>query len=82
MIITFLLFLVPIALIEPHKKNKFSQIITNQFVKAEKNNLYVLGLLFESNKGKEIDMKHYGEEGNLLSQKKYCSSDENFSLKF
>ena len=74
-IIIFLLFLAPIAVIEQHKKDKFSQIIPNQYLTTEKNNLYQVEPLFESNKETSIKIKHYWEEGDLLSLQQYCSSD-------
>lgn len=75
---TLLLFLSPIALVEQPKKNSSSQIISNKYNTIEKNNLHLIDSLFEIDEFNSIEIKNCWEEGDLLSQKRYCSSNEKF----
>ena len=81
-ILTFLLFLAPIALIEQLNKDSSSQIIRNKYNTIEKNNLYLIDRLFIDDKENSIEIKNCWEEGDLLSQKRYCSSNEKFFHNF
>ena len=78
---TLLLFFAPIAFFEQLEKDNSSQIINNKFDMIEKNNLYLTDSLFKNDKNK-IEIKNCWEEGDLLSQKRYCSSNEKFFYDF
>ena len=75
-IITLLLFLAPIAFFEHHKKGSTSQIINNKYDITEKYNFHSTDRLFEDDE-KRIEIKNCWEEGDLLSQKRYCAANEN-----
>ena len=79
-IFTLLLFLVPISFIEHLKKDSSSQII-NKYDITEKYNLNSIESLFEGDENR-IEIKNCWEEGDLLSQKRYCSTNENVLHKF
>ena len=79
-IFTLLLFLAPIAIIEHLKKDSSSQII-NKYDITEKYNLNSIESLFEGDENR-IEIKNCWEEGDLLSQKRYCSTNENVLHKF
>ena len=79
-IFTLLLFLAPIAFIEHLKKDSSSQII-NKYDITEKYNLHSIDSLFEGDEYR-IEIKNCWEEGDLLSQKRYCSTNENVLHKF
>ena len=70
-----LFFLTPIAFIEQQKKNNSYQIINNKYDMIEKNNLHLINSFFEDDENR-IELKNCWEEGDLLSQKRYCSSNE------
>ena len=74
-VFTLLLFLVPISFIEHLKKDSSSQII-NKYDITEKYNLHSIDSLFEGDENR-IEIKNCWEEGDLLSQKRYCSANEN-----
>ena len=80
-IITLLLFLAPIAFFEHHKKDSKSQIINNKYDMVKKNNLNLMNSLFENDEN-TILIKDCWEKGDLLSQKRYCSSNEKFFHNF
>ena len=77
-IFTLLLFLAPIAFIEKIKDNNFSQINSNKYVKIGNDNYQLIDSLFEANEENSIEIKNCWEEGDLLSQKRYCSSNETY----
>ena len=74
-VFTLLLFLVPISFFEHLKKDSSSQIINNYDI-TKKYNLHLIDNLFEDDESR-IEIKNCWEEGDLLSQKRYCSSNEN-----
>ena len=76
-IFTLLFFLAPIAFVEQLKNDSSSQIINNKFNLIKKNNLHLKDNFFEDDENR-IELKNCWEEGDLLSQKRYCSSNENF----
>ena len=75
-IFTLLLFLTPIAFIEQIKYDNSSQV--NQYVKIGNDNYHLINTLFEGNEENSIEIKSCWEEGDLLSQKRYCSSNEKY----
>jgi len=77
-IFTLLLFLAPMAFIEQIKDNNFSQIKSNKYVKNGNDNYQPIDSLFEANAENIIEIKNCWEEGDLLSQKRYCSSYETY----
>tara|TARA_B100000073_G_scaffold47639_1_gene35150 strand:- start:2163 stop:2423 length:261 start_codon:yes stop_codon:yes gene_type:complete len=77
-LISFLIFLAPIAWIEQNKKEKYYQTKTKQLEMTEKNNHNLVDLLFEPNKETSIEVKDCWEEGDLASQKRYCSSEKKY----
>ena len=77
-ILNLLIFLVPIGIIEQHKKDRSPRIINYEYIMIENNNLHRIDNLFESNEEKNITIKNCWEE-DLLSQKRYCSYIKNFS---
>ena len=80
-IFTLLLFLAPIAFIEQTKNNSSSQIKSNEYVRNGNNN-HLVDSLFEANEENSIEIKNCWEEGDLLSQKRYCSSNEKYFHNF
>ena len=81
-IFTFLLFLTSIAFLEASKKNSSSQIISNKYDMIENNKFHLIENLFEADPKNSIEIKNCWEEGDLLSQKRYCSSNEKFFHNF
>ena len=81
-IITLLIFFAPIAVIENHKKEKSSQIHIKNSDMIKKNNLKLVESLFDANEENSIEIKNCWEEGDLESQKRYCSSNDNFFQNF
>ena len=79
-VFTLLLFLVPISFIEHLKKDSSSQIINNYDI-TKKYNLHLIDNLFEDDESR-IEIKNCWEEGDLLSQKRYCSSNEKYFYTF
>ena len=75
-IITFLIFFTPIAIIEQYKKDKSSEIAIEEF--NSKSNFHQLDRLLDNNNKNSIEIKSCWEKGDLASQKRYCSSAENF----
>ena len=80
-IFTLFLFLAPIALIEQLKKENSSHIIKNKSNIIEINNFHLADSLFKDDENR-IEIKNWWEEGDLLSQKQYCSSNANFYHNF
>ena len=74
------LFLAPITFIEQLHKGNLSQIVNNNYDMI-KNNFHLTDSLFEDNENR-IEIKNCWEEGDLLSQKRYCSSNEKFFHNF
>ena len=77
-IVTLLLFLAPIAFIEQTKQDNSSQIISNKYVRIGNDNHHLIDNLFEADEENSIEIKNCWEEGDLLSQKRYCSSNEKY----
>ena len=77
-IFTLLLFLAPMAFIEQNKQDSSSQIISNEYVSIGNINHHLIDRLFEANEENRIEIKSCWEEGDLLSQKRYCSSNEKY----
>ena len=78
---TLLIFFTPIAFIEQLDKNSKSQIINNKYDMIKKNKLNLIDSLFENDENM-ILIKDCWEKGDLLSQKRYCSSNEKFFRNF
>ena len=78
-IFTLLLFLAPIAFFEQPKQDSSSLIIRNKNDMIERNNLQLINNLFEANEKNSIEIKNCWEKGDLLSQKRYCSSNVKYS---
>ena len=77
---TVLIFFAPIALIEQLDKDSKSQIINNKY-DMNKKKLNLIDSLFENDENM-ILIKDCWEKGDLLSQKRYCSSNEKFFHNF
>ena len=75
-IFTFFIFLAPMAFLAKTKNNSSSQIISNEYVSIWNDNHHLIDRLFEANEENSIEIKNCWEEGDLLSQKRYCSSNE------
>ena len=75
-IIIFLIFFTPIAIIEQYKKDKSSEIAIEEF--NSKSNFHQLDRSLDNNNKNSIEIKSCWEKGDLASQKRYCSSTENF----
>ena len=75
-IFTLLLFLVPIGFIEQSKHNSSSQIISDEYVRIGSINHHLIDRLFEANENNSIEITSCWKEGDLLSQKRYCSSND------
>ena len=78
---TLLIFFAPIAFIEQLDKDSKSQIINNKYDMIKKNNTNLINRLFENDEN-IILIKDCWEKGDLLSQKRYCSSNEKFFHNF
>ena len=76
-----LLFLAPIAFIEQLKKDNSSHIIKNKSDMVEINNFQLTDNLLEEDE-EIIEIKNCWEEGDLLSQKRYCSSNDEYFHNF
>ena len=81
-IFTLLLFLAPIGFIEQSKHKSSSQIISDEYVSIGNINHHLIDRLFEANEEKSNEILNCWEEGDLLSQKRYCSFSENLSDNF
>ena len=93
LLITLLILFTPIAFIEQNKHNKSSQLDNakfNSLIVSDINNHSLTNLLgelittnvFNTNERNRIDIKYCWEEGDLESQKRYCSSTEDSLYKF
>ena len=78
---TLLLFLTPIAFIEKTINDSSLQMNSKEYVRIGNNN-YLINSLFEANEKNSIEIKNYWEEGDLLSQKRYCSNNEKYFHNF
>ncbi len=81
-IFTLLLFLAPIGFIEQSKRNSSSQIISDEYIRIGNINHHLINRLFEANEENSIEIKNCWEEGDLLSQRRYCSSNEKYFHNF
>ena len=92
-LITLLILFTPIAFIEQNKHNKSSQLDNEKFNSlngSDINNHPLTNLLgeliitnvFNANETNSIDIKYCWEEGDLESQKRYCSFTEDLLHKF
>ena len=81
-IFTFLLFLAPIAFIEQTKKDNSFQIMSNEYNKIGNNDHHLIDRLFIADEDNSIEITNCWEEGDLLSQKRYCSSNEKYFHNF
>ena len=81
-IFTLLLFLAPIAFIEQTINSNSSQINSNKYFEISNDNYHLIDRLFEANEENSIEIKNCWEEGDLLSQKRYCSSNEKYFHNF
>ena len=61
LIITFLIFLTPIAVVEQYRKN----------------NIHQVAYLINANEEFSFEIKNFWKKKNLASHKEYCSSDKN-----
>ena len=93
LLITLLILFTPIAFIEQNKHNKSSQLDNEKFYSlkgSDINNHPLKNLLgeliitnvFNPNETNSIDIKYCWKEGDLESQKRYCSSTEDLLHKF
>ena len=81
-IFTLLLFLAPIGFIEQSKHNSSSQIISDEYFRIGSINHHLVDRLFETNEENSIEIKNCWEEGDLLSQKRYCSNNKKYFHNF
>ena len=92
-LITLLILFTPIAFIEQNKHNKSSQLDNEKFNSLnviDKNNHQLTNLLgeliiadvFNANEKNSVEIKYCWKEGDLVSQKRYCSSTESLLHKF
>ena len=92
-LITLLILFTPIAFIEQQKHDKASQLDNEKFNSLNVINTnnhpltHLLGELiiadvFIANETNSIEIKYCWKEGDLASQKRYCSSTENFLNQF
>jgi len=78
---TLLLFLVPVAFIEQNNQDSSSEIINNEYIRIGNNN-HPIDKFFETNEENSIEIKDCWEEGDLLSQKRYCLSNGEYFHSF
>jgi len=81
-IFTLLIFFAPIGFIEQSKHKISSKIISNEYVRIGNINHHLIDRLFEADEENSIEIKNCWEEGDLLSQKRYCSSNEKYFHNF
>ena len=75
--ITFLISLALFTTIEQHIQDKNSQLGIEQFDLKRINNLLLMKHLLKSNQAKLSEIKNYEDNGDLVTQKLYYSSEEN-----
>ncbi len=84
-LIMLLIVFTPIAFFEQQKHNKASEIDNEKFHSLnlmDKNNhqitnrlgILIIADLFDANKKNRVEIKSCWEQGDLVSQKRYCSS--------
>ena len=75
-----LIIFTPIAFIEQQKNNNKDLLLNNEtfdkFKLMDNNNHQLTNLIFETNEHNSVEIKNCWEEGDLASQKRYCSSKE------
>ena len=81
-IFTLFIFLAPMAFIAQTKNDSSSQIISNEYIRVGNINHHLIDRLFEADEKNSIEIKNCWEEGDLLSQKRYCSSSEKYLHNF
>ena len=81
-IFTLLLFLAPIGFIEQSKHKSSSQIISEKYISIGNTNHHLIDRLSKANEENSIEILNCWEEGDLLSQKRYCSSNEKYFHNF
>ena len=81
-IFTLLLFLAPIGFIEQSKHKSSSQIISDEYVSIGNINHHLIDGLFEANQENSIEILNCWEKVDLLSQKRYCSSNYEYFNNF
>ena len=81
-IFTLFIFLAPMAFIAQTKNDSSSQIISNEYIRVGNINHHLIDRLFEANEENSIKILNCWEEGDLLSQKRYCSSDDKYFNNF
>ena len=69
------------AFLAKTKNNSSSQIISNEYVRIGNNN-HPIDKFFETNEEDSIEIKDCWEEGDLLSQKRYCLSNGEYFHSF
>ena len=77
-ILTLLLFLAPIAFIETTKHDNSFQIHSDEYLRIGNNNYHLNDRLFQANGEQSIEIKNCWGKGDVLSQKRYCSSNEKY----
>ena len=81
-IFTLFMFLAPMAFIAQTKNNGSSQIISNEYIRVRNINHHLIDRLFEADEENSIEVTNCWEEGDLLSQRRYCSSNEKYFHNF
>ena len=81
-IFTLILFLAPIAFLEQPKQDNSSKSISNENDTIGRNNLHLIDSLFEANEENSVEVKNCWEDGDLLSQKRYCLSNGKYFYSF
>ena len=71
-IITFLIFFAPFAIIEQYQKDKSSKLDIEKLNMNKKNNFHSAENLIKANEENGMKIKHYWEEDDFASQKLYC----------
>jgi len=79
---TLLIFLAPIAFFERNKQDSSSQIISNEYVEIGINNHHINNKFFEVNEENSVEIKNCWKKGELLSQKRYYSSNQKYFHNF
>ena len=74
-VFTLLLFMAPIAFFEQTKNDNSTKINSNKYVKIGNYNYHLIDKLFEADEENSIEIKNCWEGGDLLSQRRYCSSN-------
>ena len=75
LIVTFLIFVAPIAIIE---QNKLSKLVIEESNIFEKDEMHPIDRFFEAIEENSIDIKNCWEDKDLASQKTYCLISKKF----